>query len=845
MGRDKVGLKRFFAACMVLLLVPGWNVKGTEGLGGAPLPPGAAQVENQGYTVEVQREDAHREIHRTDLSGILLQEGALTVSTAGPTPVEDTPLEKHLHGRLMAMETSIDVRAYKLTSTQAFDTYRRVMNQRPDLFHVGGNVSLRLENGLVTTVLPAYKYSAAVTATMQQVFQAEVGKILALVKPGMSVLEQALVLQDHMAANVAYDYDNYLKGTIPASSYDAYGTLVKRQAVCQGYALAYLHILRNELRIPVEYVVSPAMNHAWNMVAIDGDYYHVDVTWNDPVRDVLGRAGHRYFLLSDGAIASLSHHGWAAAVTATNPRFDNAFWTYVDNPFARILDKYYYVNSSRDLMEADFEAGTQRKVRSLEAPWPISGNSYYMGPFSNLHAVRGMLYFNWPDGIYAVHPDGTGLQRVYATDSVQGRPYGFAYRDGKFQYVLSNSPNMEGTEPLRTASIPLGPGVSGISLDTGSFEMEVGASRTVKATVLPENAMNKRVAWVSTNPQVATVTGGVIQGMKAGSAVIRAVTLDGDKTASITVTVKEKGVGTPALTVLSGSNRFTTAVEISKSLHAKADKAILVLGADFPDALAAGPLAVKLGAPILLTQTTRLPDATLGELKRLGVGEVVLLGGDAVIGKNVENALRANGIQSIQRIAGSNRYDTAAKVADALAGASRQQRVVLASGTGFADALAAGSYAGKEGLPILLTRQDRLVPQAKDALLRLQVAEVLILGGTAAIDAKVEQEIKNMGIKVERSFGSNRFLTAVDMAERFFPKAEAAVVANGLSFADALAAAPFAAKHGMPILLVRQDLLPASVESYLKASSIRQIHVVGGDAAVGAAVKGKLETLLR
>ena len=102
------------------------------------------------------------------------------------------------------------------------------------------------------------------------------------VRPELSDYEKVVQANKWLVQNVKYDYENYLNGTIPWESYTADGAFVNGLAVCNGYALAFQEIM-NHYEIPCVKVTSWAMNHAWNAVQIKGHWYHVDVTWNDPI----------------------------------------------------------------------------------------------------------------------------------------------------------------------------------------------------------------------------------------------------------------------------------------------------------------------------------------------------------------------------------------------------------------------------------------------------------------------------------------------------------------------------------------------------------------------------------
>lgn len=286
---------------------------------------------------------------------------------------------------------------------------------------------------------------------------------------------------------------------------------------------------------------------------------------------------------------------------------------------------------------------------------------------------------------------------------------------------------------------------------------------------------------------------------------------------------------------LAGSSRYTTAVEVSKASYASADTAIVVSGLDYPDALAAGPLAFSEQAPILLTQRNFLNPATKTELLRLGATKVVLLGGTNAISQAAEDELTAMGI-AVERISGTNRYYTASLIASRMKAANEGlSEVFLVSGQTFPDALAAGSAAAKIGSPILLTRGALLSPAAKDFILNNNIGKVNLIGGSAVISAEVEAELNAMGLTVQRYAGTNRAGTSVVIAGSYFTASSEAVFVNGWNYPDALSAAPYAAKINAPIMLVNQSTVSPSITTYISGSPLYLGTIVGGEAAVGEA----------
>jgi ell wall binding domain 2 (CWB2) len=145
------------------------------------------------------------------------------------------------------------------------------------------------------------------------------------------------------------------------------------------------------------------------------------------------------------------------------------------------------------------------------------------------------------------------------------------------------------------------------------------------------------------------------------------------------------------VTRVGGEDRITTAVAVSAAHWPSAAEVLLATSARFPDALASGALAAKLGAPLLLTPTDHLSATVEQELARLKTARVWLLGGELALSAAVEQRLLGLGLE-VRRLAGDDRYATAGVVARA-AGPSASGEVALVLGADWPDAVAAGSLA--------------------------------------------------------------------------------------------------------------------------------------------------------
>ena len=192
---------------------------------------------------------------------------------------------------------------------------------------------------------------------------------------------------------------------------------------------------------------------------------------------------------------------------------------------------------------------------------------------------------------------------------------------------------------------------------------------------------------------------------------------------------------TGVVTRLAGTDRYGTAAEVASRFPAGVPEVYLATGSDFPDALAAVPVASAAGVPVLLTPPTTLPGVVARELARLAPQRVVVVGGTSSVSAAVAQAAGAAAGAPVTRVAGVDRYDTAARLARRLPGPVPVAYV--ATGEAFPDAVAGAALAGAEGGPVLLTPGRRLDPVVAGALAALRPAALTVLGDRSAVADRV------------------------------------------------------------------------------------------------------------
>ncbi len=295
---------------------------------------------------------------------------------------------------------------------------------------------------------------------------------------------------------------------------------------------------------------------------------------------------------------------------------------------------------------------------------------------------------------------------------------------------------------------------------------------------------------------------------------------------------------------LSGADRFATAAAISKAnFGTGVPVAYVTTGASFPDALAGAPLAAKTRGPVLLVSSSSVPSSTATELGRLKPQRIVILGGTSVIAARVGTELDRYTAGSVSRLAGSDRYATATAVSKAWG--SGVSAVYIATGTSFPDALAASAAAARGGFPVLLVSKSAIPRVVQNELSRLAPKRIFVAGGSAVVSETVRRALDAYTTgPVERVAGADRYATAAAISRRHFSSASSAYVATGLSFPDALSAAPVAGIKGGPVLLATRSSLPSATANELSRLDPSSVVIAGGTGVVSSSVASSISSVL-
>ena len=279
-----------------------------------------------------------------------------------------------------------------------------------------------------------------------------------------------------------------------------------------------------------------------------------------------------------------------------------------------------------------------------------------------------------------------------------------------------------------------------------AFAPGIDVAYVATGTAFPDALAGAAVAGAKHAPVLLVLPNGIPAATAAAIARLkpnRIVVVGGPASVSDAV-VASLGAMVPGGVVrFAGLDRYQTASTLSAATFPDgAATAYVVSGAGFADAVSAAPAAARDAGPVLLTRALALPDATTQELARLAPSRVVVVGGPSVVSDAVlaSIAVLLPGT-TVTRLAGVDRYATSAAVAHTFE--TGVPAVYVATGLGFADALAAAAAAGSKGSPMVLTQPGSLPAPIRAEIIRLNPSHAIVAGGVAAVGDAVIRSIRD------------------------------------------------------------------------------------------------------
>ncbi len=392
------------------------------------------------------------EIHTSDVLELKLYNSAGPNVDTLKSYVDIDEFREYLITGFSTCPTELNISQFNLPTSIVNAIVNYIWCETPELFQVG-NMRYSYSNSKIISLMPSsYHYTASEYPTMLNKFRQNAEMLLDGIKGNNSLtdVEKALLLHDRLAIWCEYDYENYLNQSLPRSAYNAYGAFVNKTAVCMGYALAYDYLLF-QVGIDSEYCSSDLLNHAWNIVYVNNSAYHVDVTWDDPVRDKSGYVKHTNFLRSTNGIVETGHisdDGYVDYNTSPNDTtFDSYYWQKSNTEFQLIGDDFYYIDNEAGALKK-ISNGVTTTCKAITDKWKASASSSWVGNFACLSSDGEQLFYSLSKAVYEYDPETNTTKTVFTPDLSGGNYYsiyGFKFENCQFICEVYNTPNFTAT----------------------------------------------------------------------------------------------------------------------------------------------------------------------------------------------------------------------------------------------------------------------------------------------------------------------------------------------------------------------------------------------------------------
>lgn len=333
-------------------------------------------------------------------------------------------LQNYIAQSLRNLDLVIDIKDYKIKKKNLIKIWRATCFDNPDIFYVNDTYIVFMHsNGYITDIMPQYTFSYANIPKYISKFNKAVNSILLEIDSSWGEYRKALFLHDKLAESC-----KYVEGDVRYHS--AYNALVTNKCVCEGYSKAYSYLL-SLVGIDNKCINSKSMKHCWNIIKISGNWYHVDVTKDDPLPDTVGYVRHKYFLCSDSYLkkdkSADKHRKWTSDITYSN-KFKCSSKTYDNKYFKKINSQIYIRNNSYYYIDNYYKGkcisalikqrkGKKKVLAVINDVWNTLKGADIYGSFSKLCYNRDSIYFNGSRSIYRFNLNSKKLTKVFKLPS--------------------------------------------------------------------------------------------------------------------------------------------------------------------------------------------------------------------------------------------------------------------------------------------------------------------------------------------------------------------------------------------------------------------------------------------
>ena len=350
-------------------------------------------------------------------------------------------VKQYLREELINFTEYIDISSFEIENNSENVTMLEtlIFDGLPDCFHFESFVRYTAYGDIVG-IAPDYTVSESEYLQMYEAVEKVKENIIEDIKDNDALgdVEKALLIHDRLALLCEYDFNKN------DNRYNIYGALVNGKAVCQGYALAYEYLLE-AVGIDAYICRSNRLDHAWNIVYINGEPYHADVSWDDIAweigeRGAVGIVAHDYFLKSSEKMYEIGYEADDYDTTPDDTTYDSFFWQNSLSEFCLVNDEIYYIDNynARLMRYSDTEV-----LCSVSDLWVDS--QWNWGNHARLASDGKNLFYSQADSIYRYDLSNDTAEMIYEADlSGYNSIYGFTYADGYLVCDINDTPPYSG-----------------------------------------------------------------------------------------------------------------------------------------------------------------------------------------------------------------------------------------------------------------------------------------------------------------------------------------------------------------------------------------------------------------
>lgn len=362
--------------------------------------------------------------------------------------------EEYIASQLRQQKTQIDISAYQIPTGDIIYIYRSVMFDYPDIFYVNSAYipyQYEKSTNTVAVLRPQYIFDKNKISSYINKFNKAAKKLISGIDSSYSDFQKALVLHDRIALNCKYKEENL-------KSFTAYNVMVSGKGICEGYCRAYSYLL-SLVGVDSKCLNNESKQHCWSLVKLNGSWYHVDVTSDDPMPDTPGYVRHKFFLLSDSKLKSYNssyHSGYTSDITYSSDyscyssKYNGSFFRNIISQIAVYKGSYIYFNNKYKkkysaLMKK--RGSSTKRIKVIKDVWKYKNGKKVGKSYCNLCESKGKyLFFNGMRSLYRYNLSTGKTKRVLKLPESKSKNFVGVKFSGSYVYANRKNKNLTKTK---------------------------------------------------------------------------------------------------------------------------------------------------------------------------------------------------------------------------------------------------------------------------------------------------------------------------------------------------------------------------------------------------------------